>query len=69
MFIKNRGEIMINNDIDMDIFDEALETIEPREDYNSYSEVIENDALGSVFGIVVHQTIDLSSILFSAVFI
>lgn len=28
---------------DIDIFDEVLETIEPREDYNSYSEVIEND--------------------------
>ena len=26
-----------------DIFNEALETIEPTEDYNSYSEVIEND--------------------------
>ena len=34
----------MENDIDIDIFDEALETIEPREDYNSYSEVIENDA-------------------------
>ena len=33
----------MENDIDIDIFDEALETIEPREDYNSYSEVIEND--------------------------
>lgn len=35
---------MINNDTDMDIFDEVLETIEPTHDYNSYSEVIENDA-------------------------
>ena len=34
----------MENDIDIDIFNEVLETIEPIEDYNSYSEVIENDA-------------------------
>ena len=28
---------------DIDIFNEVLETIEPIEDYNSYSEVVEND--------------------------
>ena len=31
-----------------DIFNEALETIEPLEDYNSYSEILEND-LGQSF--------------------
>ena len=34
---------MGENEIDS-LFDEVLETIEPTEDYNSYSEVIENDA-------------------------
>ena len=34
---------MMENEIDS-LFDEVLETIEPTEDYNSYSEVIENDA-------------------------
>ena len=33
---------MMENEIDS-LFDEVLETIEPIEDYNSYSEVVEND--------------------------